>query len=87
METNCLRDKIIKTYCATFGKDYLHITKNAMEWIEHLQNEIGSSVRVFAWEQGGAKHALYLNLELHENGEFAKLLRPFYIENNCLYAL
>ena len=87
MDTNFLRDKIIKTYCAASHKEFLHITKGALEWINHLQNELGSSVRVYAWEQGGMKYGWYLNLELHENGEFAQLLRPFYIENNCLFAL
>lgn len=84
---NALRDKIIKTYCAESNKDFLHITKGALEWIECIENDLGSKAKVFTWEQGGSDHGWYLNLELHKNGQFAELLRPFYIENNCLYAL
>ncbi|NCD42192.1 MAG: hypothetical protein EOL88_08890 [Bacteroidia bacterium] len=79
-----INNDIIKTYCAFSGEEYLHITRNANMWIENISSQIPEAEIYFYKDEN---EEIFMNLELCENGEFRELLRPFYVENNCLFSL
>lgn len=80
-----LKEKIVIEYCAELGAEFLHITKGAAEWIDHISSTFGAKVSTFFYEDSTGN---FMNLELpSKKDDEPMLLKTFYIENSCLYAV